>query len=41
MTIDPGTPLHDRPSLKPLGLLLALLAAAWLAALVLILVQIA
>jgi hypothetical protein len=32
-------PLEQRPSLRPLGLLLVLLGAAWLAALVLILVE--
>jgi len=32
-------PLGQRPSLRPLGLLLAVLGAAWLAALVLILVE--
>jgi hypothetical protein len=32
-------PMEERPSLRPLGLLLALLGTAWLAALVLILVE--
>jgi hypothetical protein len=32
-------PIEGRPSLRPLGLLLTLLAAAWLAALVLIVVE--
>jgi hypothetical protein len=32
-------PMDGRPSLRPLGLLLAVLGAAWLAALVLIVVE--
>jgi hypothetical protein len=32
-------PMENRPSLRPLGLLLSLLGAAWLAALVLIVVE--
>ena len=40
MAIQPGTePMETGPSLRPLGLLLAMLGAAWLAALVLIVVE--
>jgi hypothetical protein len=35
-----GTSLEGRPTLRPLALLLATLAAAWLAAIVLIIVQV-
>jgi hypothetical protein len=42
MAFQPGTsPAEGRPSLRPLALLLVLLAGAWLAAIVLIVVQLA
>jgi hypothetical protein len=34
-----GSSMEERPTLRPLALLLATLAAAWLAAIVLIVVQ--
>jgi hypothetical protein len=42
VTAGPLTSRHERrPSLRPLGLLLGLLAAVWLAALALIVAQLA
>jgi hypothetical protein len=42
MAVAPQTPsAENRPSLRPLALLLALVGAAWLAAVVLIAIQLA
>jgi hypothetical protein len=41
MSYQSGTSSSGRPSLRPLALLLATLAAAWLAAIVLIVIQLA
>lgn len=40
MTVEPRTSVENRSSLRPLGVLLTLLVGAWIAALVLILVQV-
>jgi hypothetical protein len=42
MAYEPGTtPAQGRPSLRPLALLLLVLAGAWLAAIVMIVVELA